>query len=115
MLAALAEAAFADAEAHSFHQDWYVANADRYIESILTGTVRAGAVLAAQSGAAADGVRSYIADYLTRFRAPTGELVVPMRRSLAAAGAACLNFRRWRLKADIALRASRSDFDPKRL
>jgi hypothetical protein len=78
MLAALAEVGFADAEAYSFHQDWHVANADRYIESILTGTVRARAVLAAQSGAAADGVRSYIADYLTRFRAPTGELVVPM-------------------------------------
>ena len=78
MLAALAEAGFADAQAYSFHQDWHLANADRYIESILTGTVRARAVLAAQSGAAADGVRAYIADYLIRFRAPTGELVVPM-------------------------------------
>jgi SAM-dependent methyltransferase len=78
MLAALAEAAFVDTEAFSFQQDWHVANVDRYIESILTGTVRARAVLAAQSGAAADGVRSYIADYLTRFRAPTGQLVVPM-------------------------------------
>jgi SAM-dependent methyltransferase len=76
--AALAEAGFADAAAHSFQQEWHVADADRYIESILTGTVRARAVLAAQSGAAADGVRSYIGDYLTRFRAPNGELVVPM-------------------------------------
>ena len=78
MLVALEETGFTDAKAHSFHQDWHVANADRYIESILTGTVRARAVLAAQSGAASDGVRSYIADYLTRFRAPTGQLVVPM-------------------------------------
>jgi len=78
MLAALAEAGFADTEAYSFHQGWRVANADRYIESILTGTVRARAVLAAQSGAAMAGVRSYIADYLTRFRAPAGELIVPM-------------------------------------
>ena len=78
MRAALAEAGFADAAATSFHQDWHVANTDRYIESILTGTVRARAVLAAQSGAAASGVRSYIADYLTRFRVPAGELVVPM-------------------------------------
>ena len=78
MRAALEEAGFADAAAYSFRQDWHVANADRYIESILTGTVRARAVLAAQSGAAAAGVRSYIADYLTRFRAPAGELVVPM-------------------------------------
>jgi len=78
MLAALAEAGFGETEAHSFHQDWRVANADRYIESILTGTVRARAVLAAQSGAAMEGVRSYIADYLTRFRAAAGELIVPM-------------------------------------
>ena len=78
MRAALPEAGFADAAAYSFHQDWHVADADRYIESILTGTVRARAVLAAQSGTAAAGVRSYIADYLTRFQAPTGELVVPM-------------------------------------
>ncbi|HYC16916.1 MAG TPA: methyltransferase domain-containing protein [Pseudolabrys sp.] len=78
MRAALAEAGFADATAHSFQQHWHVANADRYIESILAGTVRARAVLAAQSGAAATGVRAYIADYLTRFRTPAGELVVPM-------------------------------------
>jgi SAM-dependent methyltransferase len=78
MLTALEEIGFADVEAYSFDQSWHVANADRYIQSILTGTVRARAVLDAQSGAAADGVRSYIADYLTRFRAPTGQLVVPM-------------------------------------
>jgi SAM-dependent methyltransferase len=78
MSAALAEVGFADAAAYSLQQDWHVADADRYIESILTGTVRARAVLASQSGAAATGVRSYIADYLARFRATTGELVVPM-------------------------------------
>ena len=78
MQAALAEAGFADATAYSFDQDWHVANADRYIESILTGTVRARAVLAAQTGDAAVGVRSYIANYLNRFRSSAGELVVPM-------------------------------------
>jgi SAM-dependent methyltransferase len=78
MSAALAEAGFGDAAAYSFHQDWRVADADGYIDSILTGTVRARAVLAAQSGAAAAGVRAYIADYLTRFRSPIGELLVPM-------------------------------------
>ena len=78
MRAALAEAGFADTAAYSFHQDWRVANSERYVESILTGTVRARAVLAAQMGDTAADVRSYIADYLTRFQAPTGELVVPM-------------------------------------
>ena len=78
MRAALVEAGFADVTANSFHQDWHVANAERYIESILTGTVRARAVLAAQSGAAVAGVRLYIADYLSRFQTPAGDLVVPM-------------------------------------
>src|SRR5262245_18921149 len=38
MRQALAEAGFADAAAYSFQQDWHVADADRYIESILNGT-----------------------------------------------------------------------------
>jgi SAM-dependent methyltransferase len=78
MQAALAEAGFTEVEAYSFHQDWHVADAGRYIEAIRTGTVRARAVLAAQLGAAEAGVCSYIEDYLARFRAPTGELIVPM-------------------------------------
>ena len=55
MQAALAEAGFAGVAAHSFEQSWHVADADRYVEAILAGTVRARAVLAAQSDAAADG------------------------------------------------------------
>jgi SAM-dependent methyltransferase len=78
MQAALTEVGFAEATANSFHQDWHLPNANRYIESILAGTVRARAVLAAQSSAAAVGLRAYIADYLTRFQVPAGELVVPM-------------------------------------
>jgi SAM-dependent methyltransferase len=78
MSAALTEAGFANGAAYTLRQGWHVANVERYIESILTGTVRARAVLASQSGAAAAGVRSYIVDYLARFRAPGGELVVPM-------------------------------------
>lgn len=78
MVAALTEVGFTDAAAYSFSQDWHVADADRYIDSILSGTVRARAALASQSGAAATGVRSYIASYLARFQRPTGELAVPM-------------------------------------
>ena len=78
MQSALAEAGFADTAAFPFGQEWTVANADRYIESILNGTVRAAAVLAAQSGEATAGVRSYIAEYLTRFRTSAGDLAVPM-------------------------------------
>jgi SAM-dependent methyltransferase len=78
MVAALTEVGFIGPAAYSFSQDWRVANADLYIESILSGTVRASAALTSQSGATAADVHSYIANYLTRFRTPTGELAVPM-------------------------------------
>jgi SAM-dependent methyltransferase len=78
MQTALVDMGFAEAAASSFQQDWWVPDASRYIESILAGTVRASAVLAAQSGDEAAGVRTYIADYLTRFRVPAGGLAVPM-------------------------------------
>jgi hypothetical protein len=78
MVAALTEVGFTDSAAYSFSQDWRIANADRYIESILSGTVRARAALVSQSGAAAADVRSYVANYLTRFRTPIGGLAVPM-------------------------------------
>jgi hypothetical protein len=78
VLVALTEAGYADAATYSFHQDWHVADTDCYIKSILTGTARARAALAAQAGAPAADVRSYIADYLTRFRSSAGEFVVPI-------------------------------------
>jgi hypothetical protein len=74
MRLALEEAGFADSTAFSFNQEWNVANADLYMDAILTGTVRAGAVLAAQSADATSAVRSYIAEYLTRFQTPAGGL-----------------------------------------
>jgi SAM-dependent methyltransferase len=78
MHAKLTEAGFADVAAQSLNQNWCVANGDQYIDSIMSGTVRARAVLAAQTGASVAGVRSYIAEYLAQFEAPKGDLVVPM-------------------------------------
>ena len=78
MQSALAEVGFGEAAAYSLPQHWHVPDADHYIESILAGTVRARAVLAAQSGAAATGVRTFITDYLARFQIPAGGLVLPM-------------------------------------
>lgn len=78
MQAGLTEAGFVDVVAQSLSQNWHVASADRYIESILSGTVRARAVLAAQTGTSAAGVRSYIADYLARFKGSNDGLTVPM-------------------------------------
>lgn len=78
MRAALLAAGFADVIAWRFDQAWDIDNAEQYIASILAGTVRSRALLAAQSEAASVEIRAYIADYLARFRTPTGAIAVPM-------------------------------------
>jgi SAM-dependent methyltransferase len=78
MRAGLAEAGFTAIEARPLRQEWFIDDADSYINAILTGTVRARAMLSAQSGEAGDGVRAYIANYLDRFKTPRGGYAVPM-------------------------------------
>jgi SAM-dependent methyltransferase len=78
MIAGLTNAGFAAVAAYSVAQEWRLPNEECYIESILTGTVRASAILAAQSGPAAAGVRDYIVEQLARFKTASGELVLPM-------------------------------------
>lgn len=78
MRAALTESGFADISACSLQQEWNVADADRYMESILAGTVRAAAVLAAQTKAALVDIRNYIAESLKRFPADAGGSAVPL-------------------------------------
>ena len=72
MRAALTELGFADTAAYSFQQEWNVADVDRYIDSILTGTVRAASVLAAQTKVARTDIRGYLAESLKRFPAAAG-------------------------------------------
>ena len=78
MEAALVEADFTDVRGESFDQSWQVRDANGYVAAILDGTVRARAVLAAQTGLALADVHAYIAQYLTRFAASDGTLIVPM-------------------------------------
>jgi len=78
MRAALTELGFADTAACSFRQEWDVADADRYIESILSGTVRAAAVLGAQTKPARIDVRDYIVESLKRFPTAAGGFAVPL-------------------------------------
>jgi hypothetical protein len=78
MQTALDEAGFTDTAAYSLDQEWAVPNADGYMDAILTGTVRAAAVLAAQSPEARAGVRAHISDCLTRLQALGGAPRVPM-------------------------------------
>lgn len=78
MRAALEETGFADVAARSLEQTWQVANVESYIGAILGGTVRARAVLSAQSAEATEGIRAYIQDYLTRFSVPGKGFMLPM-------------------------------------
>ena len=78
MQAALTESGFVDTAACSFQQEWNVADTDRYIESILTGTVRAAAVLAAQTKEAGIDIRDHIAEFLKRSPAAAGGSAVPL-------------------------------------
>lgn len=78
MLDAITEAGFTGVDALSVDQDWHVSGVDQYLDAMLKGTVRARAVLAAQTKEASANVRTYLADYLNRFRTPAGALVVPM-------------------------------------
>ena len=78
MQGALNEAGFTETAAYSFDQEWTVPDADGYIEAILTGTVRAAAVLAAQSPEARIGVRTYIVECLSRLKMAASNPRVPM-------------------------------------
>lgn len=78
MEAALQEVGFTDTAAYSHHQEWRVPDADRYIAAILSGTVRAAAVIAAQSPVARAGVRNYISDFLARLPTTAEGSCLPM-------------------------------------
>jgi hypothetical protein len=78
MRAALDEAGFTDTTTASLDLEWSVPDTDRYMDAILTGTVRAAAVLAAQSPDARAGVRAYIEDYLARLRTSAGAPRLPL-------------------------------------
>jgi len=78
MCAALDEVGFVATSAYSLHQEWAVANADRYIDAILGGTVRAAAVLKAQSAEALADIRDYIEESLRRLPGAGSNTLVPM-------------------------------------
>lgn len=78
ILAALAGACFAGCAAAPVAQDWQVGDADDYIDAILSGTVRARAVLAAQSPEAMARIRDYLAERLEGFRGEDGPIALPL-------------------------------------
>ena len=85
MKAALTQAGFADCAANLVAQDWQVDDAHEYVDAILTGTVRARAVLAAQSSGAMESVKAFLAERLEEFRGQGGHIAIPPPPSSAAA------------------------------
>lgn len=78
MKAALGQAGFTDCAVKSVAQDWQVHDVDEYVDAILTGTLRARAVLAAQSSVAMESVRTFLAQRLEEFRGQDGQIVIPL-------------------------------------
>ena len=76
MQAALTQAGFADCAAESVAQDWQVDDADQYVDAILSGTVRARAVLAEQSPEAMASVKAFLARRLEEFRRGEGRIAM---------------------------------------
>lgn len=78
MQSALAGAGFADCSVMSVAQDWQVDDADEYVDAILTGTVRARAVLAAQSSGAMESAKAFLAQRMEEFRGEGGHIAIPL-------------------------------------
>jgi len=75
---ALAEVGFLAVEADFIPQKWTVNSADEVCDALRNGTVRASALLSAQSDAAIREIRAFFAATLARYRTETGQLEVPL-------------------------------------
>ena len=78
MRAALTEIGFSNVETELFEQRWHVDSAAQILAAIRTGTVRARALLAAQSDAAVNGIHSYINDTISNMVNAAGGFDVPL-------------------------------------
>ncbi len=78
MRAALSEIGFSNVEAQLFSQQWQVDSAAQILEAIREGTVRARALLAAQSDAAVDGIHSFIEDAISNMGNAVGGFDIPL-------------------------------------
>jgi SAM-dependent methyltransferase len=78
MRAALTETGFSNVETAFVDQRWHVQSATQILDAMRHGTVRARAVLAAQSEAATTGIRQFIEKTLTDLVNPAGGFDVPL-------------------------------------
>lgn len=78
MKAAMAQAGFVDCSTKSVVQNWQVDDADEYVDAILNGTVRARAVLAAQTSEAMESIKAFLVQRLEEFRGQGGHIAIPL-------------------------------------
>jgi SAM-dependent methyltransferase len=78
MQAALVEVGLIQVEAEAFAPIWHLDDASQAIDIILMGTVRASALLAAQSDTAATAIRHFLEEALNEFSNASGGLEVPL-------------------------------------
>ena len=78
MRTALTEIGFSDVKTVSFEQYWHVKSGAHILHAMRTGSVRARALLAAQSDAAAKGIKKFLEDTLCSMPSPAGGFDVPL-------------------------------------
>ncbi len=78
MRAALSEIEFSTVDAVLFEQYWHVENAAQILSAIRTGTVRARALLAAQSDAAVNGIHQFLEKTISSMGSEAGGFDVPL-------------------------------------
>ena len=78
MVAALKEVGLSNTEATFVDQRWHVDSAEQMLAAMQTGTVRARALLGAQSENALASIRQFLDDALSAMKAPGGGFDVPL-------------------------------------
>jgi len=78
MRSALSEIGFSDVGAELFEQYWHVENAAQILSAIRTGTVRARALLAAQSDSAIEGIHRFLEETISGMGNASGGFDVPL-------------------------------------
>jgi len=78
MTAALTELGFVEVEAEPFAQTWHVRSTGEVLDTIQSGTVRARALLAAQSEAAMPLIRRWFDETVSTMGRPDNGYDVPM-------------------------------------
>ena len=100
MRAAFSEIGFSNVEAQLFAQVWHVDSAAQMLEAIRGGTVRARALLTAQSDAAIKGVCLFIEEAISDMANDAGGFDVPLPAILGSGAKSAGNLALLRARID---------------